>query len=132
MTERKPRSMSPESWAEQQIVDAQARGEMDPGRMAGQPLDLSDAGHPDWWIRRKLKAEQLDMPPSLQLRQDRDDFLATLADLPNEDAVRLRAEAINGRIRYANSHGITGPPVALMPMDVDVLVERWRQAQQDD
>ncbi len=133
MTERKPRSLSPEQWAERQIVDAIERGELGDGRLAGKPLDLSDGKDPDWWIRRKLRDEDfVALPPSLQLRRDRDEFLETLAELHAESLVRERAERLNKRIRYANSHGIDGPPAAMMPMDVDDVVARWRTVRPAD
>lgn len=131
MTERIPHGTSPEHWAEQQIREAMERGEFDdlPGR--GRPQELGDARDPNWWLNRKLRDEDaVPVPPAMALRRDHDSLLADLVALPTRDAVVAEIELINGRIRYANSHGLPGPPSTLMPIDVDRQLARWEAAAQ--
>ena len=39
----------------------------------------------------------------------------------------LHVAAINDRIIYVNAHTISGPPSNLVPLDVDRVLEEWRQ-----
>lgn len=126
MTERLPPGADPREVAEERLAAARRRGEIDNLAWHGRPLDLSDAGDPDWWVRRKLRDEQVALPPALQLRRDRDELLATLHTLRGEGVARTALEALDGRIRYAASHVIAGPPSTLLPLDVEALVEQWR------
>ena len=76
MTPRKPPGMSFETWVDQQITQAQARGEFDGLPGTGRPL-------PTWspedgayeWVLAKARKENLDvfgmLPPSLALRKER-------------------------------------------------------------
>ncbi len=129
MTERIPRGLAPETWADRLILEAMERGEFDGLGGAGRPLALGDAGDPDWWVKRKLREEEfVALPPALELRRDRDRLLEAIENLPSEAAVRMALVALNGRILYANSHAIPGPPSTLMTMDVEPQVARWRAA----
>jgi hypothetical protein len=129
MTERLPEGADPEQVARQRLDAALARGELQtPTSWRGRPLDLSDAGDPDWWIRRRLRDEEhVALPPALQLRRDRDRLLATLDELPFESGARAALEELNRRIRYAAGHVIDGPPSTLMPVDVETLLDGWRR-----
>ena len=49
-----------ESPVEKQIREAQERGDFDNLPGAGKPLDLSDSGDPDWWLKRFAARENLD------------------------------------------------------------------------
>lgn len=127
MTERIPHGTSPGSWAEALIAEALARGELEPTAGRGRPLDLRDADDPDWWLKRKLREEEIAvLPPALQLRRDRDEVMASLDDLPTARAVRDVLEALDRRIRRANSHGLPGPPSTLAPLDVEATVVAWQ------
>ena len=44
---------------EKQIREAQERGDFDNLPGAGKPLDLSDSGDPDWWLKRFAARENL-------------------------------------------------------------------------
>jgi hypothetical protein len=41
--------------------------------------------------------------------------------------VRQIVEVINERIREANRKGIAGPPLMLVPYDVERVVREWRE-----
>ncbi len=127
MTKRLPKGADPQEVAEQALDAAAARGDLEVrSAWHGRPLDLSDANDPDWWIKRRLRDEQLvALPPALQLRRDRDDLFAGLDAMHSEVQVREVLEKLDGRIRYSLSHAIAGPPSTLMPLDVDELVEQW-------
>ena len=128
MTSRKPPGVGWESFVEQQIREARERGEFDnlPGH--GQPLPDIDRPRDElWWVRKKLQREEVSYaPPAIALRREVDDALAAIAAASSEDEVRRLVDAINERIRYVNSHTISGPPTTIGVLDVDKHVERWR------
>src|SRR5262245_47818316 len=106
MTERKPPEVPWESWAEKKIQEAMERGDFDNLPGAGQPIP--DLGRPHdelWWIRDKLKREQINhLPPALALRKEVAEAVARIAGLATEAEVRRRVAAVNQRIVYFNSH----------------------------
>ena len=129
MTERKPRGLSFESWVDKLIRDGIERGEFDdlPGK--GKPiLDLDRPRDELWWVRQKLKREDVQLlPPTLQIRKDLDEALEKIAASDDEAKVRAIIAEINDQIRYVNSHAVHGPPTTLMPLDVERTVVRWRE-----
>ena len=124
MTSRKPEGQSWESWIDRQIREAEERGEFDdlPGK--GKPLPGLDRPHDElWWVRRKLKDENLSyLPPSLQVRKDRDEAREQIARARSERAVRQIVTDINQRIREANLGALQGPPSTVMPLDEEETV----------
>ena len=86
-----------------------------------------------WWLRRFVEREQLDLtaalPPALQLRKEAAAFPGSLADLRTEEAVREVLEDFNRRVRRDRLRPPDpGMPQLLAPtVDVDELVERWRE-----
>jgi hypothetical protein len=127
--ERPPHSEAHwESAAEKQIRDGMARGDFDnlPGQ--GKPLPgLDGSRDDDWWIKQKLKQEQLSyLPPSLALRKEVEDARERIAAASSEAAVRDVLAAINARIREVNSRTIDGPASTQMPLDVESVVAHWR------
>lgn len=128
MTQRLPEGADPQEVAEQRLDEAAAGGELEVrSAWHGRPLDLSDANDPDWWVKRRLREEQLvSLPPALQLRRDRDELLAGLDRIHSEVHVREVLGKLDARIRYALGHAIPGPPSMLLPLDVEALVEQWR------
>lgn len=115
------------------IREAIERGEFDNLPGTGQPLDLSDADDPDWWIKRLIKREQLDtsggLPGVFGLRRERESFPESLLDLRTEVAVREVLEDYNRRVK---SDRITNLPAkgGRMPViaglvDVDAMLARW-------
>lgn len=128
MTERKPNLMPVESWVDQQIQEAERRGDFKnlPGK--GKPLPPVDLTDPMWWVNQKLAAEGLEaeLPASLQLRKDVPRELSAIALLDDERQVRGALELLNARIRKVNRTAIDGPPTDMAPVDVEAWVERWQ------
>ena len=125
---RKPPGVSWESWTERLIREGIDRGEFDdlPGR--GKPLAGLDGPRDElWWVRDKLRREQLDaLPASLALRRDREQVLANLAAFGDEAQLRHAVDELNRRIRHLNRYGAAGPPSTVMVLDADAVVARWR------
>ena len=130
MTERKPANVDFETWIDQQIREAEARGEFDnlPGK--GKPLASLDQPTDElWWVRGWLQREnvQVAAPPALALRKEVHDLQDRLDREPTEACVRRVVEELNGRIRSLNRMPpLDGPPTTVSPLDVDEVVERWR------
>jgi hypothetical protein len=131
MTERKPDDVPWESWVERKIQEAMDRGDFDnlPGR--GKPIPgLGRAYDEMWWIREKLRREQIShLPPALALRKEVEEAKERIAAARNEAEVRRHVAAINERIVYVNTHTISGPSPNVVPLDVDRIVEEWRRRQ---
>lgn len=130
MGDRKPPGMNWESWVDQQIREGQERGEFDnlPGH--GKPLKGVDGTRDElWWVRDKLKRENVSYtPPAMGLRVELEETLAKIATATTEEQVRKLVGAINERIRYVNSHTISGPPTSIGVLEVDEVVAKWRSA----
>lgn len=128
---RKPAEESWESFTERQIREAQDRGEFDDLPGAGKPLEDLDRPYDElWWVRRKLKEENLTyIPPALQLKRDVEEARARIDRARSEREVREVLTAINDRIRTANRTTVTGPPTSLMPLDEQTVLARWRAHQ---
>jgi len=128
--ERKPPGMNWELWIEQQIREGQERGEFDnlPGH--GQPLKGVDGTRDElWWVRDKLKRENVSYtPPAMSLRVELEETLAKVGAATTEEQVRKLVATINERIRYVNSHTISGPPTTIGVLDVEDVVAKWRSA----
>ena len=128
MAEPKPPGVNWDSWVERQIRESMERGEFDNLPGLGKPLRFEGPDDELWWIRDKLRREQVsDLPPALALRKELDDTLDRIAGARTEAEVRRLVAAINDRIVYVNSHTTSGPPSNLVPLDVERLVEEWRQ-----
>ncbi|MEV4730529.1 DUF1992 domain-containing protein [Saccharopolyspora sp. NPDC049426] len=133
MSERKPPGVPFESWVDRQIRTAQERGDFDDLPGAGKPLP--GAGAPleeQWWIKAQIRREGLSgdalLPTPLRLRREVENLPETVADLTTEQAVRDTAGELNRRI-VEHLRFPAGPQVAVAPVDVDALVERWRSRQ---
>ena len=129
MTERKPPDLPWESWTERLIREAMERGEFD--NLPGQGQPLPGLNGPDdalWWIRDKLRREQVScLPPALALRKEVDETMDRVAASRTESEVRRLVAAVNERIIYVNSHLTYGPPSTLVPLDVERVVQEWRR-----
>ncbi len=119
-----------QTWVDLQVRQAMARGDFDNLPGAGKPIPGLNLPHDElWWVKDKLRREQIsDLPPALVLRRELDDTMDRIAATGTEAEVRRLVAAINERIVYVNSHTISGPPSDLMPLDVERVVENWRQA----
>jgi Domain of unknown function (DUF1992) len=131
MTERKPRGIRFESWIDRQIHEAAERGDFKALPGTGAPLRDLDKPHDEmWWVKRKLRNENLSyLPPSLALRKEAHDALEGAARAATEAEVRERIAAINEKIRDAIRIGIRGPEINLAPFDVERIIEEWRRAE---
>jgi len=123
-----------ESWVDRQIREARERGEFDNLRGTGKPLgDLGDPNDPDWWVRNYIKREKLDisgaLPTPLALRKEAASFPESLADVPSEDQVREILEDFNHRVKIDRLRPAVGtlPPLLARTVDVDEVVEQWRE-----
>ncbi|MGY1640231.1 DUF1992 domain-containing protein [Geodermatophilus sp. SYSU D00703] len=132
MTERKPPGMSFQTWVDQQITQAQARGAFDDLDGAGRPLprrDRDQSSH-EWaleWARRQSADPRDLLPPGLALRRERDELPGRVAGLPSEAAVRAVADDFNARVeafwrRPQESRWAPVPGLA----DVEALVAHWQ------
>jgi DnaJ homologue, subfamily C, member 28, conserved domain len=128
MTDRKPPGVSWESWIERQIREGIERGDFDdlPGR--GEPLADLDQPHDEmWWVRDKLRREEASfLPPTLAVRKELEDTMERITQAGTETEVRRLVAAINERIRHVNRNATAGPPSTLVPLEVERVVERWR------
>jgi hypothetical protein len=117
-----------ETWIDRQIRQAAERGEFDD--LAGSGAPLADLGKPYdemWWVKRKLRNENLSyLPPSLALRKEAHDAVEGATRADTEEEVRERIEAINEKIRDAIRMGLRGPELGLVPFDVERFVRQWR------
>ena len=122
-----------ESWVEKQIREAQERGEFDNLPGAGRPLEGLDDPDPDWWLKRMMEREGLDMadalPPVLLLRREFATFPESLVELVTEDGVREVLRDYNARVIDDRRRPVVGAqsPVWAPTVDVEVMVEQWRQ-----
>jgi len=126
---RKPPGVGWEPWVEKQIRDGMARGEFDDLPGTGKPLPGIDEPHDElWWVREKLKREEVSyLPPQLEIRVELDAARAKISRATTEADVRRLVADINARIRHVNMTVVTGPPTTVMPLDVEDVLERWRQ-----
>jgi hypothetical protein len=129
MAERKPRGMGWESWIDRQVREAHERGEFDDLPGAGQPLpDLDKPFDELWWVKDKVRREGLSlMAPSVALRKEAHDALMAASQARTEAEVRRVIVGINDKIREANRKTIAGPPLMLVPFDVERVVREWRE-----
>jgi hypothetical protein len=125
MTQRKPPGMGFESWIDRQIREAQERGEFDDLPSAGKPLP--GAGEPleeDWWIKKKVREEEgsAGLPPSLVLRRQAEIARNRAMAATTDAEARVIIEEMNAKILDALRKPVSGPPLNLMPFDVEKLV----------
>jgi hypothetical protein len=127
--EKKPPNVRWETWIERKIRESMDRGEFDNLPGAGQPIpDLARPYDELWWLRKKLRDEQLSIdPPTLVLRRELDDTLARVKAARSEAEVRRLVAAINEQIVYVNSHTTFGPAPDLAPLNAERIVAEWRK-----
>ena len=129
MTKRKPPGVSFETWIDRQIREATDRGEFDDLPGAGKPIPDLDKPHDDaWWIKEKLRRENLSyLPPAAALRKKAERALAEVSQAKSEGEVRAIVTAINEKIAEAIKKPPSGPPVDIVPFDVEGVVREWRE-----
>ena len=125
MTERTPTGLSWASWTEQQIEEGRRAGLFDGLDGAGKPIDGLDEPHDEeWWVKAKLRREKIDyLPPAIAIRGERDAAIDAALDASDEREVRRILEQINDRIRYVNSHTVSGPPSTVWVVDEESVLE---------
>jgi hypothetical protein len=123
-----------ESWVDRQIREAQERGDFDNLPGAGKPLgDLGDPNDAEWWVRRYIEREKLDvsgaLPTPLALRKEAASFPDSLVDVRTEAEVREILEDFNRRVKVDRLRPAVGamPPLLARTVDVDEVVEQWRR-----
>lgn len=129
MTVRKPAGESWESWVDRQIREAEERGEFDDLAGTGKPLpDLHRPYDELWWVRKKLKRENLSyLPLTLHVRRELERAREQIARADSEQEVRRILAGINERIRDVNRTSLEGPPSTLMPLDEERTIDEWRE-----
>ncbi|CAM3859791.1 DUF1992 domain-containing protein [Nocardiopsis rhodophaea] len=134
MTERKPPGVSFESWVDRQIREAADRGDFDNLPGAGKPIpDLDKPYDENWWVKKKLREENVSLlPPALALRKEAEDALAAVREARTEARARRIVEDINEKIRDALKRPLPGPPLHLMPYDVERVIDEWRERHTGD
>ncbi|MEU4544967.1 DUF1992 domain-containing protein [Nonomuraea dietziae] len=118
-----------ETLIDRQIREAQERGEFDNLPGAGKPLpDRNEIADELWWVKRKLAEENLSMPlpPTLALRKEAQAALAQAREATKEAEVRRILEEINEKIVEGNRKAMSGPPLNLMPYDIEEFLDEWR------
>jgi len=128
MTERKPAGTSFESWVDRQIREARDRGEFEGLPGAGKPLGGLSGPHDElWWVKEKVRREEGSvLPPTLLLRKEAAAAREAAARAGSEEEVRRALGEINARIVDAIRKPMSGPPLNLMPFDVEHVVDQWR------
>lgn len=129
MTERKPPGIGFGTWVERQIQEAAERGEFDNLPGAGKPIADLDKPHDElWWVKDKLRREHLSyLPPTIALRREAEDALAAAHRAGTEGEVRRILADINRKITEGNRKAAEGPPLNLMPFDVERVLRSWRE-----
>ena len=129
MTERKPPGIGFGTWVERQIREATERGEFDNLPGAGKPIADLDKPHDElWWLKQKLRREHLSwLPPTIALRKEAEEALLAASRAGSEDQVRRIVADINRKILEGNRKAASGPPLDLMPFDVERVVRTWRE-----
>jgi len=126
--ERKPPGVSWETWIDRQVRESQERGDFDGLPGAGKPLPDLDRRDEDWWLKRMLVREGISVtPPTIAIRVEVEQALAEVGRSTEEAEVRTILATINEKVRRINRLGADGPPSTVMPLDVDEVVERWRE-----
>jgi hypothetical protein len=129
MTEdRKRPGESWESFTERRIREAQAQGAFDRLPGFGKPLEGLDEGDENWWIKQKLKRENINaVPPILEARLQIERTLEEIGELASEARVRRRLAELNEQIRKAHYSHVAGPAAGVRPVDVEEVVAHWRE-----
>lgn len=117
-----------ESYVERLIREAAEEGAFEGLAGAGRPLPWRGARDEAWWIKEKLRQEELSvLPDSLAIRHEAEAVLAGLERVDDERVARTRLEELNAKIRRLNRTTVAGPPTSLAPFDVDEVLARWRE-----
>ncbi|MEW4490390.1 DUF1992 domain-containing protein [Thalassoglobus sp. JC818] len=130
MGERKSAHESWEGFIEQRIQDAQNEGEFDNLHGQGKPIPgIEKALDSDWWLKDKLKREQLSIvPPLIEARRDIEQTLNEIKSLANEDFVRTELEKLNQRVLQAIQSPSPSPPIVVLPVNIEREIALWKES----
>jgi len=134
MTERKPGNMSWQGFVEQQIQEAQQEGQFENLTGTGKPIpDIDNPLDEDWWLKQKIKREQVSLlPPLLQARQEIEQTRQLILSFKNEEVVRGMLEKLNQKVLEAIRSPQPSPNIVVLPVNIDREIARWREARQSD
>ncbi|MEU5716377.1 DUF1992 domain-containing protein [Streptomyces sp. NPDC020403] len=134
MTERKPAGVSFESWVDRQIHEAEQRGDFSALPGFGRPIPGLERPYDEaWWIKAKMQREGLSvLPPSLTLRKEAEDAREAASRARSEAEVRRMLTEVNEKIRRALLMPPEGPPLNLVPFDVDAAAAEWQARRHTD
>ncbi|MFF4161190.1 DUF1992 domain-containing protein [Streptomyces sp. NPDC001678] len=129
MTERKPHVSDFESWADRQIREAEERGDFRDLPGFGRPLAGIDRPYDeDWWVKEKMRRENISfLPPTLALRKEAEDALEAAVAARTEEEARRIVHEINDKIAASLRRPPPGPPLGLVPFDVDDVLAARRE-----
>ena len=130
MGQRKPAHESWEGFIEQRIQDAQSEGEFDNLSGHGKPISgIEKPLESDWWLKDKLKREQLSIvPPLIEARRDIEQTLNEIQTLANEDFVRAELEKLNQRVLQAIQSPSPSPSIVVLPVNIEREIARWKES----
>lgn len=123
------RSIPWHSLADFRIRQAQAEGKFDRIEGFGRPFPWDESPDDEnWWVRRKLVDEGISVThPMLAIRGRIEVVRREILLLEAEAEVRDRLDALDREIAHALNFPEAGPPIAVLPLDVDAEVAEWRR-----
>lgn len=130
MSERKPSNQSWRDFTEQKILAAQEDGAFQNLPGLGQPIPgIDEPLDENWWVRRKLQAENAVLvPPLLEAQRDiartRERALACTVETVVREMFRELAE----RVSAAILNPTPSPPIVVLPIDLESELASWRSA----
>ena len=128
--------ISQKAWqliAESKISAAIDAGEFDNLPGFGKPLDPEYfQADENWWLKAKAKREKLSLlPPALALKAQVERRLTAIGRMDSELEVRSALEQLNLQIETANRQIVWGPPSEVFRLDVERLLQGWREKRED-
>jgi hypothetical protein len=132
MTQKKPPGVKWEEWTEGQIRNAQEEGQFDDLPNAGRPLPDLDKGYdPLWWVKNLIHLENISsLPHSLEIIRKFQRELETIWQLRRVEDVRAKVGALNAEISRINRTAISGPPTTQTLLDLEAILQQWRERNQ--
>lgn len=129
MSDRKPPGTEFSSWVERRIHEASEQGAFEDLPGTGESIEDLDRPHDDnWWVKRKLRSENLSyLPPALLLRKHVEDARTALDQATSEREVREIVTAINAEIRRALRTPVSGLQPDASMLDVEDEVRSWQR-----
>ena len=93
--------------------------------------DLDKGYDPLWWVKNLIQRENISsLPPSLEIKRKVQRELETIWHLRREEDVRAKVGALNAEISRINRNAISGPPTTQTLLDLEAIVQQWRERNQ--